>query len=97
MSLVEDGRPSSKTSLSTCRKSRYSSRSDTTTIMPDRRRPPSTAAQQRARRSGTPQGTPFFPTARSGAGSCDVTATATGDALTVIHWILQLVAWALAA
>jgi hypothetical protein len=29
MSLVEDGRPSSKTSFSTCRKSRYNSRSDT--------------------------------------------------------------------
>jgi hypothetical protein len=54
MSLVEDGRPSSKTSLSTCRKSSYSSRSDTTTIMPDHRTPPITAAQQRVRRSGTP-------------------------------------------
>jgi hypothetical protein len=52
MSLVEDGRPSSKTSLSTCRKSRYSSRSDTAAIMPDRRRPPITAGQQRVPRSG---------------------------------------------
>jgi hypothetical protein len=34
--LVGDGRASSKTSLSTCRKSRYNSRSDTTAIMPDR-------------------------------------------------------------
>jgi hypothetical protein len=56
MFLVEDGRPSSKTSLSTCRKNRYNSRSDTTTIMPDRRRPPVIAAQQRARSSGTLQG-----------------------------------------
>ena len=58
MFLVEDGRPSSKTSLSTCRKSRYSSRSDTATIMPDHRRPPVIAAQQHARRSGTLQAHP---------------------------------------
>jgi len=47
--------PAAETSLSTCRRSRYNSRSDTAVIMPDRRRPPITAAQQRVRRSGTPQ------------------------------------------
>ncbi len=36
MSLVEDGRPSSTTSLSACRKTRHNSRSDTAAIMPDR-------------------------------------------------------------
>jgi hypothetical protein len=46
---------------------------------------------------GLDLGTPFFPTARSGAGICDVTATPAGDALTAIRWVLQLVAWALAA
>jgi hypothetical protein len=46
---------------------------------------------------GIDLGTPFFPAVRSGAGSCDVTATATGDVLTVIRWVLRLVAWALAA
>jgi hypothetical protein len=30
--------------------------------------------------------TPFLPAARSGAGSCELTATAAGDALTVIRW-----------
>ena len=53
MSFVEDGRRSSTTSLSTCRKSRCSSRSGVATIMPDHRRP-ITAAQQRVRRIGTP-------------------------------------------
>ena len=42
-------------------------------------------------------GTPFLQAARSGTGSCEVTATAAGDALTIIRWILQLAAWALAA
>ena len=58
-------RPTSKPSLSTCGKSRYSSRSDTATIMPDHRRPPITAARQRARRSGTPHRP-----GRGGAGPC---------------------------
>jgi hypothetical protein len=46
---------------------------------------------------GLDLGTPFLPAARSGAGSCEITATAAGDGLTIIRWILQLAAWALAA
>jgi len=38
-SLVDVVRPSSKTSLRTCWKIRYNSRSDTAAIMPDRRSP----------------------------------------------------------
>ena len=53
-SLVEDLRPSSRTSPSTCWKIRYSSRSDTAAIMPVRRRRPITAGQGRAPSSGTP-------------------------------------------
>ena len=40
-------RPSSTTRPSTCRKIRYSSRSDIAAIMPDRWRPPITAGQRR--------------------------------------------------
>jgi hypothetical protein len=46
---------------------------------------------------GLDLGTPFLSAARSGAGNCDITATASGDVLTVARWILQLAAWALAA
>ncbi len=52
--MVQDVRPSSRTSPSTCPKIRYSSRSDTVAIMPDHWRPPITAAQRPVRRSGTP-------------------------------------------
>ena len=45
MSLVEDVRPSSRTSPSTCWKIKYSSRSDTAEIMPGRPRPSITAGQ----------------------------------------------------
>jgi hypothetical protein len=46
---------------------------------------------------GLDLGTPFLPAARTGTGSCEITATAAGDWLTVTRWILQLAAWALAA
>ena len=52
---VDAVRLSSKTSLSTCRRIRYSSRSDTGANMPDRRMPLITAGQQRWPNSGTPQ------------------------------------------
>jgi hypothetical protein len=52
--LVEDVRPVSMSSPSTCWKTRYSSRSDMAAIMPNRWRPSITAGQQRAPRSGTP-------------------------------------------
>ena len=55
---VDAVRLSSKTSLSTCRRIRYSSRSDTGANMPDRRMPLITAGQQRWPNSGTPQGRP---------------------------------------
>jgi hypothetical protein len=76
---------------------------------PDPSPPPTTTAAGAASMAGQPcsplqlvgkgldLGTPFLPAARSGAGSCEVTATAAGDALTIIRWILQLAAWALAA
>jgi len=42
--------------------------------------------------------TPFLPSAGpSKVGSCEPTATAAGDALTISRWLLQLAAWALAA
>ena len=46
---------------------------------------------------GLDLGIPFLSAARIGAGSCEVTATTTGEALTVARWVLQLAAWALAA
>ena len=46
---------------------------------------------------GLDLGTPFLPSSRSGVGSCVITASYSGDALTISRWILQLAAWALAA
>jgi hypothetical protein len=54
--LVEDERPSSRISPSTCRKIKYNNRSDTAVILPEHRRQPITAGHGRARPSGTPQG-----------------------------------------
>jgi hypothetical protein len=51
---VEDVRPISRTSPSTFWKIRYSSRSDTVTIMPGMRCPPITAGQRHVPHSGTP-------------------------------------------
>ena len=53
---MEDAvRPSSMTKPRTCRKHRYSSRSDTAATMPDRRTALITAGQRRVPSSGTPQ------------------------------------------
>jgi hypothetical protein len=56
---------------------------------------PCTPVQTIAR--GLDLGTPFLPTARSAAGTCDTTTSTTGDVLTIARWFLQLAAWALAA
>jgi hypothetical protein len=46
---------------------------------------------------GLDLGAPFLPVSPATIGSCQPTAEPAGDALTVIRWLLQLVAWALAA
>lgn len=46
---------------------------------------------------GLDLGAPFLSAARSGEGNCEITATASGDVLTVARWVLRLAAWALAA
>ena len=53
--LDDDRRPIIRIRPSTCRKIRYSSRSDTMAIMPDRRGSPITAGQQGWPSFGTPQ------------------------------------------
>ena len=59
-SLEEGGRPSSRTSPSTCRKIRYRNRRDTAVIVPECRSTPITAGHGRTRHSGNPQGTSCF-------------------------------------
>ena len=46
---------------------------------------------------GLDLGTPFLPTSPAARGSCEITTSATGDALTISRWVLQLAVWALAA
>lgn len=46
---------------------------------------------------GVDLSTPFLSSSRSESGGCETTASATGDALTISRWFLQLAAWALAA
>lgn len=46
---------------------------------------------------GLDLGTPFLTASPIGVGKCDVTSNATGAALTISRWVLQLAAWALAA
>ena len=60
MSLVEDGRLRSKTNLSTCRKSRYSSAATRRRSCPTSGKPPITCCSAACATFGTPQGASCF-------------------------------------